>query len=76
MPGNMMNRKDAPYSCGCCWRYDSGNRGRSAEKRSWRRELDADADFEHRVRVLDVPGWCPVLMGECPEWCSHTGVAC
>lgn len=63
---------------GPCWCLDCSGpavKGRAAEDREWRREWDAEQDFNHEVDNLWVPGWCPII-GLCPEWCAHSGVCC
>lgn len=71
----MMRRNFKSGVCSCRDCCGPEIHGRAAEKREWRRELDADAEFNHRVGQLEVPGWCPIV-GHCPEWCAHSGEAC
>lgn len=64
-----MMRRDVEDSCD----YMTA---RAAERRAWRREWSDEMDFLDAVDKLLVPGWCPITWLECPDWCSHTGVAC
>lgn len=72
----MLNRPDEWTKCGCCTTYMRTPYGRRHEEREWRREWSDEMDFLDAVDKLLVPGWCPITWLECPDWCSHTGVAC
>ena len=73
MPGMRGSR-----NCGGCPCFDCGSDNapdRTQEKRQWRKEWEDEQDFNLRVRRLEVPGWCPIV-GNCPDYCNHTGIHC